>query len=231
MKKPTSTWYINQTLYFPSKSKKSEFDKETGKDYLTPPPWCCHQLCLWLPALGWTEWRTRCPTHLTQWKHIVSRLTDGLIVLSNIRDESIFLTHQKMKRIFFIFLDDSSHEELASKQVRGHKGAILCHPNFIWTELHPVCSLNHHVNGTKNPIFGIIVIHRISKKMSVTNMYTRYNTIIILHTIKSLHWNCTVSFSKKHFCGFTAKQCFSPLKRCKWSLFKHVWDASLYLMK
>lgn len=147
--KPLNSYWIDltffsffyQILYYSGQSKKTNVEKEEEKDYLTPPPWWSHQLCLWLPALGWTEWRRRCPTHLTQCKHTVSRFTDGRIVLFSNIDEHMFLTHQKMKRVFFILLDYSSHEELASKQVRRHEGAVLCHPNFIRGELHPVCRL------------------------------------------------------------------------------------------
>lgn len=51
------------------------------------------------------------------------------------------LTHQEVKRVFFIFLDNCSHEELATKQVRCHEGAILCHPDLIGAELYPVCGM------------------------------------------------------------------------------------------
>lgn len=54
-------------------------------------------------------------------------------------DENPFLTHQKMQRVLLVFPDHGSHEELASEQVRGHEGAVLRHPDFIWAELHPVC--------------------------------------------------------------------------------------------
>lgn len=49
-----------------------------------------------------------------------------------------------MNWVFFIFLDGGSHEELASKQVRGHEGAILRHANLIGAELHPVCAVRHY---------------------------------------------------------------------------------------
>lgn len=54
-------------------------------------------------------------------------------------DENIFLTHQEVERVLLIFLHHSPHEKLASKQVGGHEGAVLCHSNFIRAELDPVC--------------------------------------------------------------------------------------------
>lgn len=54
--------------------------------------------------------------------------------------ESIRLTHQEVKRVLLVLLHHSTHEELASKQVGSHEGAILRHPDLIWAELHPVCS-------------------------------------------------------------------------------------------
>lgn len=77
----------------------------------------------------------------THRKHTVRFKGESLVVAFGPVHENIFLTHQEMKRVLLIFLHNSSHEELASKHVWGHKGAILCHPNFIWTELHPVYRL------------------------------------------------------------------------------------------
>lgn len=52
--------------------------------------------------------------------------------------EIIIFTHQEVKGVLFVLPHNTSHEELASKQVGRHEGPILCHSDFIWTELHPI---------------------------------------------------------------------------------------------